>query len=536
MVKKKNFRKKANGDLFEMPAEMSRFIDCDKEYSKDDIIKLSKPKKYEAVAEENFQLPARHIYSSVVDFTAKKFQEHIEDPLTLREIEEGCIYAREVVAEFAKNGPEYELNPDDLKTEIKPGMSIGYMLDTLTKSKYREEFIKFLGKYQTKNINERSTKRYSNKDCITTNYRKKIINMHCKNMTPRDICKNTYGRYPIRYIEEFIELYQIHGIEALTMEFKPRPNHKLNDDQIKFLCELTEDPKNIGLSLKERKHILCNHFHIKVKTDDIREALKQEGYSMKRIRNVVPEADNIPHKNARCRVAQQLVYFLRAGRELISVDETQITRGDNLIFGWSKRGIRATSVAQRKGRPLHIIAAIAKDRVLGYMVRYERVEKYSYKNFLKNLFDKLRELDPVNYKQRFFVLMDNAGAHKHKYVKDFIESQDVTVLCNAPMTPQLQPIEFVFSIFKHYVRKVQLDNEEDLFWSVYQSFRKMTSRQIHNTYLHTMRAYESGIRYADFQHNTNPYVTDGKIRRSGKMLSHMVNFEKLFNEKQIPKF
>jgi len=70
-----------------------------------------------------------------------------------------------------------------------------------------------------------------------------------------------------------------------------------------------------------------------------------------------------------------------AGKECISVDETQITRGDNLIFGWSKKGIRATSVAQRKGRPLHIICAISKERVLGYMLRYDRIEKYSYKHF-----------------------------------------------------------------------------------------------------------------------------------------------------------
>jgi len=164
-----------------------------------------------------------------------------------------------------------------------------------------------------------------------------------------------------------------------------------------------------------------------------------------------------------------------AGKECISVDETQITRGDNLIFGWSKKGIRATSVAQRKGRPLHIICAISKERVLGYMLRYDRIEKYSYKHFLYCLFEKLKSMDPYNYKNRYFILMDNAGAHKHKVVKDFIESQEMTILCNAPMTPQLQPIEFVFSIFKHYIRKVQMDNEEDLFWQVYNGFKRITS-------------------------------------------------------------
>jgi len=95
--------------------------------------------------------------------------------------------------------------------------------------------------------------------------------------------------------------------------------------------------------------------------------------------------------------------------------------------------------------------------------------------FLYCLFEKLKSMDPYNYKNRYFILMDNAGAHKHKVVKDFIESQEMTILCNAPMTPQLQPIEFVFSIFKHYIRKVQMDNEEDLFWQVYNGFKRITS-------------------------------------------------------------
>jgi len=128
--------------------------------------------------------------------------------------------------------------------------------------------------------------------------------MHEKDMTSRDICKNLYGKFSIKLIDEFLELYKLHGETAVKMEFKPKPTHKLNQEHVEFLLELANDPKNIGLSLKERKHILCNHYKIKVKSNDIREALKENGYSMKRIRSVVPEADNIPHKNARCRVAQ----------------------------------------------------------------------------------------------------------------------------------------------------------------------------------------------------------------------------------------
>lgn len=61
-------------------------------------------------------------------------------------------------------------------------------------------------------------------------------------------------------------------------------------------------------------------------------------------------------------------YFLD-GRELISIDETQVNRQFRATFGWAPSGETPLNVADRKGRSLHIIAAQSKDNIIGYMLR-----------------------------------------------------------------------------------------------------------------------------------------------------------------------
>jgi len=94
------------------------------------------------------------------------------------------------------------------------------------------------------------------------------------------------------------------------------------------------------------------------------------------------------------------------------------------------------------------------------MIRNERVKGFPYKYFLMEVVNRLREIDPQNYKERFFIFMDNAGAHKRKMVKDKMELEGVTVLCNAPMTPHINPVEYIFSMFKKNLRdKLHFERE-----------------------------------------------------------------------------
>lgn len=186
---------------------------------------------------------------------------------------------------------------------------------------------------------------------------------------------------------------------------------------------------------------------------------------------------------------------------MVSVDETQCNRSLVKSYGWAKEGETAVLTAGRTGRPVHIVTAITRDKFLGYMIRNERIKGYAYKYFLIQVVCKLKQMDPVNYKQRFFIFMDNAGAHKRKMVKDWIELEGITVLCNAPMTPQIQPIEYIFSMFKRGVRdKLHVDREKLLVY-IYHSFRDVAHERIkmYNTFIHTLKYYKLLLEYKDLQ-------------------------------------
>jgi len=64
------------------------------------------------------------------------------------------------------------------------------------------------------------------------------------------------------------------------------------------------------------------------------------------------------------------------------------------------------------------------------------------------------------------VVLDNLSSHKVAGIKEAIESVGAKVLYLPPYSPDLNPIEMVFSKLKMLVRKSKLRKKEDL-----QSFR-----------------------------------------------------------------
>ena len=141
------------------------------------------------------------------------------------------------------------------------------------------------------------------------------------------------------------------------------------------------------------------------------------------------------------------------------------------------------------------------------MLRYQVVKGYSFKYFIQCLMRELRKKDPFNYKERFFIFMDNASPHKIKYVRDYIEVMGIPVLCNAPMTPHLQPIEFMFSLLKREFGKYRHLNYEDSLVHLFYAFKAITDNptNIYNTYIHTLKSYKDILHYENVSRGKRCY-------------------------------
>ncbi|CAG9321969.1 unnamed protein product [Blepharisma stoltei] len=467
--------------------------------------------------EDGFFLPPNYIYTHHMDFLYKT--DSPEDPLSPSEISEYCKYADDLMTSFLDNAPDYHLTLNVLNYPLSRTVTIGDMINAIKISPYNIEFKSFLADYEYSTINK-LTKRPKDEELImeTINYLKRGLSIKETYQKMRD-------RVSLERVREIHRNYKLDGKKYINRVLKKKIS-KLRPEHISFLKEISEDPRNTVLTGRERKLLLCHHFGIKIRTDEVRRALKDMGYSMKRVRGHVPEADRISHKNARCRVVQQLILLQREGKQLISIDECQVNRGETAYYGWSKEGQKAMNICGRKGPPLQIVVACSSHKLLGYMVKPNKVNEFGYKHFLQAIIGKLKEMDE-NYKEKYFLFMDNASAHKTKMIKDFCELEGITVLCNAPMTPQLNPIEYIFSMFKNNLRRLPMSEHNDLIEFIYHAFRKIRSRHIYNTYIHAIRSYKPALMFESMHDPRGHSRVEAHIKFAGRHVKTLINFAKL---------
>ena len=76
----------------------------------------------------------------------------------------------------------------------------------------------------------------------------------------------------------------------------------------------------------------------------------------------------------------------------------------------------------------------------------------------EHFMDFLEGLKRKHGKKRMFIYMDNLRVHMTKAVRATYEKLNMTPIFAPPYSPDLNPIEFVFSIMKQSVKKMRLQD------------------------------------------------------------------------------
>jgi transposase len=82
------------------------------------------------------------------------------------------------------------------------------------------------------------------------------------------------------------------------------------------------------------------------------------------------------------------------------------------------------------------------------------------------------------------VIMDNLSAHKVAGVADAIEAVKAELLYLPPYSPDLNPIEMLFSKLKSLIRKGAWRTQEDLWRGIGQAIAKISSQECRNYLSH----------------------------------------------------
>ena len=126
------------------------------------------------------------------------------------------------------------------------------------------------------------------------------------------------------------------------------------------------------------------------------------------------------------------------------------------LYGWAERGKRLTDfVPQGHWKTTTFLAALRYDGLTAPMVSDGAINGELFLAYVEQfLLPTLREGD--------IVVMDNLSSHKVAGVKKAIESVGAQVLYLPPYSPDLNPIEMVFSKLKTLVRKSKVRKVSEL--------------------------------------------------------------------------
>jgi transposase len=159
---------------------------------------------------------------------------------------------------------------------------------------------------------------------------------------------------------------------------------------------------------------------------------------------------------------------------LVFIDESGCNVAMTPMYAWAPKGQRACDDKPASwGQNVSVIGAIRHDRVLCHRSYFGAVNTERFLEFsAKTLAPRLRTNDVV--------ILDNLQPHKHPEVRAIVEAQGASLLLLPPYSPDLNPIELLWSFVKHRLRRLKSRTVETLLASIRSSLRRIPTTNFRN--------------------------------------------------------
>ncbi len=163
-----------------------------------------------------------------------------------------------------------------------------------------------------------------------------------------------------------------------------------------------------------------------------------------------------------------------APRRLVFIDETWTKTNMAPLRGWAPRDQRLEAkVPHGKWRTLTFLAALRHDRIEAPWLLDGPIDGERFLIYVERVL--LPTLKPGD-----IVIMDNLGSHKAKAVRQTIRSAGARLLFLPKYSPDLNPIEQVFSKLKHWLRKAAARNPDDICAAIAQILQTYSPSECQN--------------------------------------------------------
>ena len=199
-------------------------------------------------------------------------------------------------------------------------------------------------------------------------------------------------------------------------------------------------------------HEICNKIEeatsVIVSAPTICRLLRRNGLTRKKIRYVALQRCSYMRAEFIARISFYPV------EQIIWIDETGCNAKDHTRkLGYEIRG--ETPVCHRllvRGKRVSSITAMSIDGLLAYELTVDTVNGEAFLNFLTGtLIPEMMPYDGNN--PRSILVMDNCSIHHVQEVADYLQSVGIPLIYLPPYSPDLNPIEELFSFLKYYLKQ-----------------------------------------------------------------------------------
>ena len=156
-------------------------------------------------------------------------------------------------------------------------------------------------------------------------------------------------------------------------------------------------------------------------------------------------------------------------KKLVFIDESGAKTNMTRLYGRAKHGARAVDSAPGgHWNTTTMIAAITLDGYQAPMVINGATNREVFKVYVEKFL--LATLEPGDC-----VVVDNLSAHKGNEIREMIESVGAELWFLPPYSPDLNPIEKMWSKVKAILRKIKARTEEDLIAAIATALEQVTA-------------------------------------------------------------
>jgi transposase len=159
---------------------------------------------------------------------------------------------------------------------------------------------------------------------------------------------------------------------------------------------------------------------------------------------------------------------------LVFIDETWTRTNMAPLRGWAPQGSRLIGkVPHGRWQTMTFLAALRHDRITAPWLLEGPIDGDSFATYVEKVL--LPTLRPGD-----IVIMDNLGSHRGKIIRQLIRSAGAKLFLLPKYSPDLNPIEQVFSKFKHLLRKAAARTAETVCASIDELLGTFTKNECAN--------------------------------------------------------